>query len=91
VGRIKSAIKNQRKNRRRNLINRVRRSHLRSGLKKMRKILEGKDAKAVRGAVTETISTIDKAVRKGVLHRNAAARRKSRLMKRLNAMEKGRT
>jgi len=91
VGRIKSAIKNMRKSRRRNLVNRARRSHLRTGIKKMRRLIEKKDATAVRGAVTETISAIDKAVRKGILHRNAAARRKSRIMKHLHAMEKGRS
>lgn len=91
MGRIKSAIKNMRKSRRRNLVNRARRSHLRTGIKKMRRLIEKKDATAVRGAVTETISAIDKAVRKGILHRNAAARRKSRIMKHLHAMEKGRS
>jgi len=91
VGRIKSAIKNMRKSRRRNLVNRARRSQLRTGLKKMRRLIDKKDASGVKGAVTETISAIDKAVRKGILHRNAAARRKSRIMKHLNAMEKGRS
>jgi small subunit ribosomal protein S20 len=90
VGRIKSAIKNQRKSLRRNLVNRSRRSQLRTGLKKMRRLIDGKQAKAVRDAITETISAIDKAVRKGVLHRNAAARHKSRIMKHLNALEKRR-
>ncbi len=37
-------------------------------------------------ALKETIITIDKAVAKGVLHKNAAARKKSRLAKRLNKM-----
>ena len=91
MGRIKSAIKNQRKSRRRNLINRSRRSQLRTGLKKMRRLIDGKQAKAVRDAITETVSAIDKAVRKGILHRNAAARHKSRIMKHLNALEKRRT
>jgi small subunit ribosomal protein S20 len=88
VGRIKSAIKNMRKSRRRNLVNRSRRSQLRTGLKKMRRLIDKKDAKAARRAITETISAIDRAVRKGILHRNAAARRKSRLMKHVNALEK---
>jgi len=35
-------------------------------------------------AVREAISALDRAVTKGVLHRNNAARRKSRLMARLN-------
>ena len=88
MGRIKSAIKNQRKSRRRNLINRSRRSSLRTGLKKMRRLLDGKKVKEAKAAVTETIATIDRAVRKGVLHRNAAARHKSRLMKHVNELGK---
>jgi len=88
VGRIQSAIKNQRKNRRRNLINRSRRSSLRTGLKKMRRLIETKDVKAAKTAVVETIATIDRAVRKGILHRNAAARHKSRLMRHVNEMGK---
>lgn len=91
MGRIKSAIKNQRKTRRRNLVNRARRSQLRTSLKKMKRLIGKKDVKAVKETIVETVSAIDKAVRKGILHRNAAARRKSRMMKRLNAMEKGRS
>ena len=86
--RIQSAIKNQRKNRRRNLINRSRRSGLRTGLKKMRRLIETKNVKEAATAVNVTISTIDRAVRKGVLHRNAAARHKSRLMRHVNALGK---
>lgn len=88
MGRIKSAIKNQRKTRRRNLINRSRRSSLRTGLKKMRRLIEEKDAKGAQAAVTDTIATIDRAVRKGILHRNAAARHKSRLMRHVNSLGK---
>ena len=91
MGRIKSAIKNQRKTRRRNLVNRARRSQLRTSLKKMKRLIGKKDVKAVKETIVETVSAIDKAVRKGILHRNAAARRKSRIMKHLNAMEKGRS
>jgi small subunit ribosomal protein S20 len=89
VARIKSAIKNNRKNRRRNAINRARRSQLRTRLRKMRSLVEKKDA-AAGAALPSTVSTLDRAVSKGVLHRNAAARHKSRIMKRLAAMEKSR-
>ena len=88
MGRIKSAIKNQRKSRRRNLINRSRRSSLRTGLKKMRRLLDRKDAQGANTALQETISTIDRAVSKGILHRNAAARHKSRLTLHINALGK---
>jgi small subunit ribosomal protein S20 len=42
------------------------------------------DAQSIQESLPETISTIDKAVQKGVLHRNAAARYKSRLTARVN-------
>ncbi len=88
MGRIQSAIKNQRKTRRRNLVNRSRRSSLRTGLKKMRRLIEEKDAKGAKAAITDTIATIDRAVRKGILHRNAAARHKSRLTRHVNTLGK---
>ena len=90
MARIQSAVKNIRKNRRRNAINRARRSMLRTGLRRLRRLASGKDADAARQALPAVVSVIDRAVRKGVLHRNAAARHKSRLMKRLAAAEKGR-
>ena len=43
-----------------------------------------KEMDAAREAVVKAISALDKAARKGVIHPNKAARRKSRLMKKLN-------
>jgi small subunit ribosomal protein S20 len=87
VARIASAVKNNRKNRRRRDINRARRSALRTSIKKMRQLIE-KDGEAARKAVSHAMSTLDRAVSKGVLHRNAAARHKSRMMKRLQGLAK---
>jgi small subunit ribosomal protein S20 len=39
-------------------------------------------------AVRQAVSELDRAAKKGVIHKNNAARRKSRLMKQLNAAEK---
>jgi small subunit ribosomal protein S20 len=89
VARIQSALKNIRKSRRRNAINRARRSQLRTRIRRMRTLVAKKD-KAARAALSETVSTIDRAVRKGVLHRNAAARHKSRIMRALASAEKSR-
>jgi small subunit ribosomal protein S20 len=88
VARIKSAVKNIRKSRTRNVINRARRSQLRSSIRKMRSLLEAKDLQAVRKALRDTVSTIDRAVSKGVLHRNAAARHKSRLSRNIAALSR---
>ena len=43
------------------------------------------DAEAVQAAVVDAVSALDKAAKVGAIHPNAAARRKSRLMKALNA------
>ena len=68
----KSAEKRVRQNEKRREINRSNRTRLRSSIRKLRTALSGSDAGAVTELLPETISTIDKAVQKGVLHRNAA-------------------
>jgi small subunit ribosomal protein S20 len=80
----KSAEKRMRQNEKRRLINRGNRGKLRTGVKKLRAALEGGDAGVVQTLLPQTVSLIDKAVQKGVLHRNAAARFKSRLTLRAN-------
>jgi small subunit ribosomal protein S20 len=80
----KSAEKRVRQNEKRRLVNRSNRTRLRTSIKKLRGTLATGDATEIQGLLPATISTIDKAVQKGVLHRNAAARFKSRLTKRVN-------
>ena len=80
----KSAEKRVRQNEKRRLINRSNRSSLRTSIKKLRAELAGGNTAALGELLPETISKIDKAVQKGVLHRNAAARYKSRLTARVN-------
>jgi small subunit ribosomal protein S20 len=75
----KSAEKRVRQNEKRREVNRGNRSSLRTGIKKLRAALESGDAGSVQALLPATVSLIDKAVQKGVLHRNAAARYKSRL------------
>ena len=75
----KSAEKRMRQNEKRRVINRNNRGRVRTGIKRLRAALGGSDAEQVQTLLPETISLIDKAVQKGVLHRNAAARYKSRL------------
>ena len=80
----KSAEKRMRQNEKRRVINRNNRGRLRTGIKKLRAALDSGDQAAVQGLLPETVSLIDKAVQKGALHRNAAARYKSRLTVRVN-------
>ena len=80
----KSAEKRVRQNEKRRDINRGNRGRLRTGVKKLRAALESGDAGAAQELLPATVSLIDKAVQKGVLHRNAAARYKSRLTVRVS-------
>ena len=80
----KSAEKRMRQNEKRRAVNRNNRTRLRTGIKKMRAALEGGQAEGVGELLPQTVSLIDKAVQKGVLHRNAAARHKARLTARAN-------
>jgi small subunit ribosomal protein S20 len=82
VANTKSAIKRIRTNEKRRLRNRTVRSRVRSALKTARTAVTtpGEDA---RTAVLLAIRTLDKAVTKGVIHRNTAARKKSALARRL--------
>lgn len=83
----KSALKRIRSDARKRLRNRMVRSRTRTFDKKAHAALQGDDLDAARAATLAAIRELDKAVSKGVLHRNNAARRKSRLMKRLNQMQ----
>ena len=84
---IKSQIKRNTQNEKRRLRNRVVRGSTRSAVRDARLALEGGEATASREAVLAAISRLDKAAEKGVIHKNNAARRKGRLMKRLAALE----
>ena len=80
----KSAEKRVRQSERRRVVNRTNRTKLRTSIKKFRSALKGGEAGQVGALLPQTVSEIDKAVQKGVLHRNAAARHKSRLTARAN-------
>jgi small subunit ribosomal protein S20 len=85
---IKSQIKRNRQNEKRRLRNRVYRGHARTSVKKARLAIEHEGAEEALQATREAVSVLDKAAEKGILHKNNVARRKSRLMKKLAAMEK---
>lgn len=81
----KSAIKRMRQNERRRLKNRVARSRVRTALKGARAAITEK-VETARASVGDAIRSLDKAVTKGLVHQNTAARKKSRLMKQLAAL-----
>lgn len=84
---IKSQIKRNKQNEKRRLRNRMYRGSTRAAVRDARSTLENGDVEESRTAVLEAISALDKAASKGVIHQNNAARRKSRLMKRLASLE----
>jgi small subunit ribosomal protein S20 len=75
----KSAEKRVRQNEKRRAVNRSSRSDLRTQIKKLRAALTASDKNQSQELLTPTVSLIDKAVNKGILHKNTAARYKSRL------------
>jgi small subunit ribosomal protein S20 len=83
---IKSQIKRNRQNEKRRLRNRVFRGQARTAVKRVRAALAGSDPQAAQAALIQAVRALDKAAEKGVIHKNNAARRKSRLMKRLAAL-----
>jgi small subunit ribosomal protein S20 len=85
---IKSQIKRNKQNEKRRLRNRVYVGSARTFVKKARAALSGGTQEEAVQATQEAISALDKAAEKGVIHKNNAARRKSRLMKHLNALQK---
>ena len=78
-----SALKAHRQSLKNRERNRQYRSRLRSALKDIRAAIDGKDLTAAKVALKETVSLVDKMASKGVIHRNAAGRYKSRLHRRL--------
>ena len=85
---INSQIKRNRQNTKRRLRNRNIRGAARTSLNQARAAME-KNAPESKEAVMSAISELDQAAGKGVIHKNNAARLKSRLMKKLAAMGGG--
>ena len=78
-----SAIKAHRQSLQKREANRNYRARLRSALRAIRAAIDSGDPAKVKGALRDTISLVDKLAGKKVIHRNAAARYKSRLAKRV--------
>ncbi len=81
---IKSSEKDLRRTERRTKRNRAAKGKLRSGVKRVRTALADGNADVAASALAAATPVIDRAVSKGILHKNAAARHKSRLTRQLN-------
>jgi small subunit ribosomal protein S20 len=82
----KSALKRIKQTRNRTEVNRAHTSRLRHQMRKLRLAIESKNKSAAQDLLKPTLALIDHSIHKGVLHRNAAARYKSRLTLRVNAL-----
>jgi small subunit ribosomal protein S20 len=83
---IQSAIKRARQAEKRQARNRMVRSSSRTAVRKALALIAARNREEAAVAVQNAISEIDKAAQKGIIHANKAARSKSRLMQRYNAM-----
>ena len=82
-----SALKRARQTEKRTARNRANRSRLRSTLREFRETLAKGDKQAAEQNFRQTVSALDKAIQKGVIHENTASRYKSRLNARLHALK----
>lgn len=83
---IKSAIKRMKTNEKRRLLNVSQKSALRTAIKIADTALASNEAETAKTAVALATKKLDKAATKGLIHKNAAARKKSHLAKKLNAL-----
>ena len=82
-----SALKRARQTEKRSARNRASKSRLRTELRRLRESLTAGDKTKAGETFRSTVSAIDKAIQKGVIHANTAARYKSRLSARLAALK----
>ncbi len=82
----KSALKKMRQDEVRRLRNRMYKTRFKNVVKQVEIALTEKNSEAAKTALHEAISTIDRVASKGVIHKNKASRKKSRLTKRVNAL-----
>lgn len=83
----KSAKKELRKSTKRQVKNTKEKVAVKELVKKTRKAIVAGD-KAVKELAQKTVKSLDKAAKKGIIHKNTAARKKSRLQKKINATTK---
>ncbi|MBG9590290.1 30S ribosomal protein S20 [Cytobacillus firmus] len=83
---IKSAIKRVKTSEARNAQNATVKSAMRTAVKKVDAAIVNNDSAAATASFADAARKLDKAAAKGLIHKNAAARKKSRLMKKMNSL-----
>ena len=84
---IKSAAKRMRQNARRRAQNRDQRAELRTGIKKLVRLVGENEVQTATEQLPLTLSLIGKSAQKGLIHKNKAARQASRLTRKINALK----
>lgn len=84
---LQSAKKRMRQDAKRHSRNLWRKRRIKDQVKSLDKALHGADIKAAETEFSKTCSVLDKIAATGTIHKNTAARRKSRLARRLKAMQ----
>lgn len=83
-----NAKKRNRQNKKANVVNRSRKQALKTATKRTLSAVEQKSATEAQALMKELQARLDKTAQKGTIHPNKAARRKSRMQKRVNALLK---
>jgi small subunit ribosomal protein S20 len=83
---IKSSVRSVKSDAKRRARNFAVRSRLRNASRKVEDAIKTGDSTAAQTVLAQAVSVIDRAVSKGVIHKNAAARKKSRLAKKTNSL-----
>ncbi|PID56035.1 30S ribosomal protein S20 [candidate division KSB3 bacterium] len=82
----KSALKKIKQDKIRQMRNKAYKTRLKNVVKNVETALSDANKEAAQAALQEAISTLDRVASKGVIHKNKAARKKSRLTKKVNAL-----
>lgn len=83
--RSKSVLKRIRQNEKRRLRNQSWQTRIKTSIKKVEEALEKKEKEIIQNLLQEAIKIISKAASKGIIHKNNASRKISRLMKKVNS------
>jgi len=89
VANIKSQIKRNKQNEKARLRNKAVKSSLKTSVRRFREAADADDAEKVTETMRAALTKLDKAVSKGVIHKNQAANRKSAIAKRAAQLKQG--
>jgi small subunit ribosomal protein S20 len=88
VANIKSQIKRNKQNEKARMRNKAVKSELRTSVRRLREAAAGGNTEAAEAAMRAASAKLDKAVSKGVIHKNQAANRKSAIARRVEQLTK---